>query len=93
MEKEPNLAKEAATGLFDAIHAYSRGDLGGVASSALGIFKRATTGRGAEARAKRTKTSAADVIQWSGSKDSQTSYEPLMFHTISASSETSNESE
>ncbi|KAL0638095.1 Ca(2+)-dependent cysteine protease [Maublancomyces gigas] len=73
VEKEPNLAKEAATGLFDALKAYNRGDLGGVASSALGIFKRATTGRGAEDRAKRTKTSPADVIQWSGSKDSQTS--------------------
>lgn len=80
VEKEPNLAKEAASGLFDAIHAYSRGDLGGIASSALGVFKRATTGRGAEERAKRTKTSAADVIQWSGSKDSQTSYEPPCFH-------------
>ncbi|RPB15276.1 peptidase C14 [Morchella conica CCBAS932] len=73
VEKEPNLAKEAATGLFDALQAYSRGDLSGVASSALGIFKRATSGRGAEERAKRTKTSPADVIQWSGSKDSQTS--------------------
>ncbi|RPA99200.1 peptidase C14 [Choiromyces venosus 120613-1] len=73
VEKEPNIAKEAATGLFDAMSAYSRGDLGGVAQSAMGIFKRATTGRGAEERAKRTKTSAADVIQWSGSKDSQTS--------------------
>ncbi|CAZ83713.1 unnamed protein product [Tuber melanosporum] len=73
VEKEPNIAKEAATGLFDAMSAYSRGDLGSVAQSAMGIFKRATTGRGAEERAKRTKTSAADVIQWSGSKDSQTS--------------------
>lgn len=74
VEKEPNIAKEAATGLFDALKAYNRGDLGGIASSALGAFKRVTSGRGAEERAKRTKTSHADVIQWSGSKDSQTSW-------------------
>lgn len=72
-EKEPNLAKEAGMGLFGALQAYGRGDLGAVASSAMGIFKRATSGRNAEANAKRTKTSPADVIQWSGSKDSQTS--------------------
>lgn len=71
--KEPNLAKEAGQGLFSALQAYSKGDISSVASSAFGIAKRLTTGRGAEERAMRTKTSPADVIQWSGSKDSQTS--------------------
>ncbi|KAF8250126.1 hypothetical protein K440DRAFT_619559 [Wilcoxina mikolae CBS 423.85] len=72
-QKEPNLAKEAGLGLFGALQAYSKGDLGAVASSAFGIAKRLTTGRNAEEKAMRTKTSPADVIQWSGSKDSQTS--------------------
>ncbi|KAL7271818.1 Ca(2+)-dependent cysteine protease [Rhizina undulata] len=71
--KEPNLAKEAGMGLIGAISAYSKGDMGGVASTVSGIFHRATVGRGADERAKRTKTSPADVVQWSGSKDSQTS--------------------
>lgn len=71
--KEPNLAKEAGQGLFSAIQAYSKGDISSVASSAFGIAKRLTTGRNAEEKAMRTKTSPADVIQWSGSKDSQTS--------------------
>ena len=73
-QKEPNLVKEAGLGLFGALQAYSKGDLGGVASSAFGIAKRLTTGRHAEEKAMRTKTSPADVIQWSGSKDSQTSW-------------------
>lgn len=72
-QKEPNLVKEAGLGLFGALQAYSKGDIGGVAHSALGIAKRLTTGRNAEEKAMRTKTSPADVVQWSGSKDSQTS--------------------
>lgn len=75
--KEPNLAKEAGMGLFTALQAYSKGDLGSMASSVLGLGKRLTVGRNAEEKAMRTKTSPADVIQWSGSKDSQTSYGPL----------------
>lgn len=71
--KEPNLLRESADGLLNAIGSYSRGDIGGVISSGISIFKRATTGTRAEEKAKRTRTSAADVIQWSGSKDHQTS--------------------
>jgi metacaspase-1 len=71
--KEPNLAKEAGQGLLAIVSSYSRGDLGGVASSAMGFFKKATMGNDASERAKRTKTSPADVIMWSGSKDTQTS--------------------
>ncbi|KAI9804137.1 MAG: hypothetical protein M1825_001539 [Sarcosagium campestre] len=71
--KEPNLAKEAGQGLLSIVSAYSRGDIGGIASTAMGLFKKATTGADAEAKAKATKTSPADVIMWSGSKDTQTS--------------------
>jgi hypothetical protein len=72
--KEPNLAKEAGQGLLGAFSSYSQGDLGGVAKSLMGIFKAATTGDDAYERTVRTKTSPADVVMWSGSKDDQTSY-------------------
>lgn len=74
MLKEPNLAKEAGQGLLGIVSSYARGDLGGVASTALGFFKKATTGDETYQRNLRTKTSPADVVMWSGSKDSQTSY-------------------
>jgi len=84
--KEPNLAKEAGQGLLGIVSSYARGDLGGMASTAMGLFKKATTGDDVYQRNLRTKTSPADVIMWSGSKDSQTSYvdpsfpdEPLFF--------------
>jgi len=72
--KEPNLAKEAGAGLLSAFTAYSRGDMGGVATSVFGLAKAAFSG-GSEAheQTKRTKTSPADVIMWSGCKDVQTS--------------------
>ncbi|KAK3720602.1 Ca(2+)-dependent cysteine protease [Vermiconidia calcicola] len=72
--KEPNLAKEAGQGLLGIVSSYARGDLGGMASTAMGLFKKATTGDSAYQRNLRTKTSSADVVMWSGSKDSQTSY-------------------
>ncbi|KPI34938.1 Metacaspase-1A [Cyphellophora attinorum] len=71
--KEPNLAKEAGQGLLSIVSSYARGDLGGMASTAMGLFKKATTGRDSYERNKVTKTSPADVIMWSGSKDEQTS--------------------
>jgi hypothetical protein len=74
MLKAPNLAKEAGQGLLGVISSYSRGDLGGVMSNALGFFKKATSGEDAYNRTLATKTSPADVIMWSGSKDDQTSY-------------------
>ncbi|KAF2399774.1 hypothetical protein EJ06DRAFT_34377 [Trichodelitschia bisporula] len=72
--KEPNLAKEAGQGLLGIVSSYARGDLGGVATGALGLFKKAIGGNDVYERNLRTKTSPADVIMWSGSKDSQTSY-------------------
>ncbi|KAI6377112.1 hypothetical protein MCOR25_002610 [Pyricularia grisea] len=71
--KEPNLAKEAGMGLLDAMQAYSRGDMGGVASNIIGFFKKATNGEEARNITLATKTSPADVIMFSGSKDDQTS--------------------
>jgi len=72
--KEPNLAREAGQGLLSIVSSYARGDLGGIASSAMGFFKKATRGDEVYQRNLRTKTSPADVVMWSGSKDDQTSY-------------------
>lgn len=71
--KEPNLAKEAGQGLLGVISAYSQGDLSGVASNIMGFFKKASGGEDAHARTLATKTSRADVVMLSGSKDDQTS--------------------
>lgn len=71
--KEPNLAKEAGQGLLGVVSAYARGDMGSMVSTAVGFIKKATKGDDAYERTKQTKTSPADVIMWSGSKDSQTS--------------------
>lgn len=71
--KEPNLAKEAGQGLLGIVSSYARGDLSGMASTAMGLFKKATTGDSVYQNNLRTKTSPADVIMWSGSKDDQTS--------------------
>jgi metacaspase-1 len=72
--KEPNLAKEAGQGLLGAVSAYSRGDLGGVANNIMGFFKKASTSEDAYARSMAVKTSPADVVMFSGSKDDQTSF-------------------
>ncbi|KAH8727200.1 caspase domain-containing protein [Phaeosphaeriaceae sp. PMI808] len=71
--KEPNLAKEAGQGLLGIVSSYARGDIGSMMSSASGLFKKAISGDEVYKKNLRTKTSPADVIMWSGSKDTQTS--------------------
>ncbi|KAK0469647.1 caspase domain-containing protein, partial [Desarmillaria tabescens] len=72
--KEPNMAAEAGQGLLSAVGSYARGDMGGVFKSAMGLVKTASGGgQKAEKYARATRTSPADVISWSGCKDSQTS--------------------
>jgi len=71
--KEPNLAKEAGAGLLSAAGAYARGDMAGVATSVFGLAKAAFGNNDAYEHTKRTKTSPADVVMLSGSKDDQTS--------------------
>lgn len=73
MLKEPNLAKEAGQGLLGVVQAYARGDMGSMMSTAMGLIKKVGKGDEAYERTKQTKTSPADVIMWSGSKDEQTS--------------------
>lgn len=52
---------------------YARGDLGGVVKGLLGTFKTATNSSGADDITKQTRSSPADVVMFSGCKDSQTS--------------------
>lgn len=72
--KEPNLAKETALDLLSAFKSYESGDIRGVANTTIGLFKKLTIGDSARQKTLRTKTSPADVIMLSGSKDTQTSY-------------------
>jgi hypothetical protein len=71
--KEPNLAKEAGQGLLGIVSSYARNDIGGIMNTASSLFKKVTQGDDVYKRNLRTKTSPADVIMWSGSKDTQTS--------------------
>lgn len=71
--KEPDLFKEAGQGLLGIVSAYARKDVGSMLSTATGFLKKATTGSDSYQKAKDTRTSPADVIMWSGSKDTQTS--------------------
>jgi hypothetical protein len=53
---------------------YARGDMGGVFKGIGSLIKTATGGqKKADEYARQTRTSPADVISWSGCKDSQTS--------------------
>lgn len=82
--KEPNLAKEAGQGLLSVLSSYSQGDIGGMIKKGMGLFTKATRGEDAHNRTIATKTSAADVIMLSGSKDDQTSYVSALsfLHTL-----------
>ncbi|EMD33516.1 hypothetical protein CERSUDRAFT_118087 [Gelatoporia subvermispora B] len=73
--KEPNLAREAGQGLLNAVSSYARGDMTGVFGSMKGLLQTVSSGGSSAARTRtqQTKTSPADVISWSGCKDSQTS--------------------
>ncbi|KLT38744.1 hypothetical protein CC85DRAFT_252433 [Cutaneotrichosporon oleaginosum] len=72
--KEPNLLAEAGQGLLGAAGSYLKGDLGGMVSGVFGVGKSLLGGnKDAAEKTRQTRTSPADVIMWSGCKDSQTS--------------------
>lgn len=71
--KEPNLAKEAGQGFLEAAGHYARGDVSSALGSVFSFAKTAFKGNDAYEQTKRTKTSPADVVMWSGCKDEQTS--------------------
>ena len=71
--KEPDLVKEAGQGLLGVVSAYARGDISGMVSTAVGFAKKVAKGDSAHEKTIQTRTSPADVVMWSGSKDEQTS--------------------
>jgi hypothetical protein len=71
--KEPNLLAEAGSGVLSAGMSYMKGDVGGALSGLMNIGKSVMGGNSkAYETTKKTKTSPADVVMWSGCKDSQT---------------------
>lgn len=75
--KTPNLAAEAGQGLLQVFSDLAKGGtdkaMESFGSTFMSLAKSALTGNKAYEQTKRTKTSAADVVMWSGSKDDQTS--------------------
>jgi hypothetical protein len=69
---------DAGSGAMGAATSYLRGDLGGVFKSLSGVGKRLMNGDKATEYAKQTRSSNADVISWSGCKDTQTSADTSM---------------
>lgn len=75
--KETDTLRDARDGLIDALSHYARGDVASVFSTGVSLVKKVTRGRSADELARKTRTSAADVIQWSGSKDTQKSADTM----------------
>ncbi|WVF72535.1 hypothetical protein IAT40_007352 [Kwoniella sp. CBS 6097] len=71
--KEPDLLSEAKEGLLGAGMDILKGDTGGIMSNLFGAAKSVFEAKQSDQKTKRTRTSPADVIQWAGCKDSQTS--------------------
>lgn len=72
--KEPNLLKDAGMGLLGIGKSYLSNDLGGMMSGASSLFSRVTrTTGGDQEKVKQMKTAPADVICFTGCKDTQTS--------------------
>lgn len=69
---------DAGMGALGAAQSYMRGDVGGMLKGVMSIGKRVMNGDKAQNVMKQTRTSHADVISWSGCKDSQTSADTSM---------------
>jgi hypothetical protein len=82
--KEPNLAKEAGLGLLDIVGKYQQRDYTGIFDTARTFLRKARWTDEDRQRNLATKTSPADVVMWSGSKDDQTSYVILLLEEMSA---------
>ncbi|KAF9159600.1 Ca(2+)-dependent cysteine protease [Actinomortierella ambigua] len=70
--KETNLLADAGSGLMNAGMAYLRGDLGSVVNSLGGLGKKLSNPNSKQKQI-REKSSPADVVMFSGCKDTQTS--------------------
>lgn len=69
--KEPNMAKEAGKGFLKAVAHSRRGNFIGAGMSLVQSAKKIATQDKTYMRAMINKTSQADVVSWSGSKDAQ----------------------
>jgi metacaspase-1 len=67
--KETNLVRETAKSLYNAGISYARGDIDAIVNAGFQLFNRVTKGKDAKEKSLRTKSSEADVIQFSGCKD------------------------
>lgn len=68
-QKETNLVRETAKSLFNAGVSYARGDMDAIVNVGFQLFNKVTKGKEAKEKSLRTKSSQADVIQFSGCKD------------------------
>ncbi|OBZ91369.1 Metacaspase-1B [Choanephora cucurbitarum] len=71
--KEESIFKDAGSGLLSAGLAYATGNKSGALSSLIGLGKSLMNKKSVDERVKQFKSSEADVIMFSGCKDSQTS--------------------
>ncbi|RHZ84486.1 hypothetical protein Glove_81g36 [Diversispora epigaea] len=71
--KEPNIIADGGNALLSAGMAYLKGDIKGITSTLTSFGKKATSGKQITEKNKKNKSSDADVIMFSGCKDSQTS--------------------
>ncbi|KAK1924591.1 peptidase C14, caspase domain-containing protein [Papiliotrema laurentii] len=71
--KEPNLLEGAQDDIMAAGLSAIRGDSGGFFKGMMNVAKGAFDVKKADAKGRKNNTSPADVIQWAGCKDSQTS--------------------
>ncbi|KAG2236241.1 hypothetical protein INT48_008601 [Thamnidium elegans] len=75
--KEDSMFKDAGSGLLSAGLAYASGNKSGALSSLMGLGKSLMSRKGVDERIKKFKSSEADVIMFSGCKDSQTSADAM----------------
>ncbi|KAH8918555.1 hypothetical protein BT69DRAFT_1285591 [Atractiella rhizophila] len=71
--KEPNILTDIGNGVFGAVGAYVRKDINGVIKAFRATGNKVVNGAKVTEEGRKVKTSAADVISWSGCKDSQQS--------------------
>ncbi|KAL2889994.1 p20 subunit of caspase [Ceratocystis lukuohia] len=78
--KEPNGVQAAGTELLQSVSAYTQGqgEAETVKRGFIGLLKRATAGDESLQRSKLMKSSEADVVMFSGSKDNQTSADSMV---------------
>jgi hypothetical protein len=70
--KTPNLLEETQEDLLSAGKNLLTGNTAGMMTSLFGAAKGAFESNQAHEKTKKTRTSPADVVMWSGCKDSQT---------------------